>query len=220
MASAACPSCRLALVEAAGEDLDSLAAAVGLAATYHPAVMSISWGVTEAGNTGNIDAAAQSQFDRPGVPMVASAGDLGTGTVEFPASSPYVTSVGGTTLTAASNARGWTETEWSGSGDGCSTMFAQPSWQSAANGCNGARAVPDISFLGNASPGVAVYVKADKGWVVLGGTSVGAPWIAGLYAQAGDYGSSTVGAPNLYANIGALNPVAGANGSPNGLTGF
>ena len=220
VASAACPMCRIALVEAAGEDLDSLSAAVGLAATYHPAVMSISWGVPEYGNGANIDAVAQSQYDRPGVPMVASAGDLGNGLIQFPASSPYVTSVGGTSLTPASNARGWSESEWGGSGDGCSAMFAQPSWQTIATPCKGARAIPDVSFLANANPGVAVYVQADGGWVVLGGTSVGAPWIAALYAQAGDYGLTTVGAPNLYAHIGALNPVAGANGSPNGVIGF
>ncbi len=50
MASAACPTCKLMLVEAGGEDLDSLASAVSTAASYHPAAISNSWGVVEAGN--------------------------------------------------------------------------------------------------------------------------------------------------------------------------
>ncbi len=80
-------------------------------------------------------------------------------------------------------------------------MIGQPSWQGSAANCGGARTVPDISVLADSSLGVAVYSTAEKGWVVLGGTSVGAPFIAGLYAAAADYGASTIGAPRLYANL-------------------
>jgi subtilase family serine protease len=221
MVSAACPTCRIALVESVGQDLDSLASAVTTAASYQPAAISNSWGVPEGGgNAPNIDAGAQAAFDLPGIAITASAGDLGTGQVQFPASSPYVTAVGGTSLTPGGGARSWTESEWNGSGDGCSIMIPQPAWQTAGS-CGGFRSVPDVSVLGDSvNPGVAVFNTTEKGWIVLGGTSVGAPFVAGLYAAAADYGASTVGAPNLYANLGALNPVAGANGSPNGLTGF
>jgi subtilase family serine protease len=222
MASAACPNCRLLLVEAAGEDLDSLANAVNVAASYGPAAISNSWGVPEGGgNVPNIDSGAQSAFNHPGIAITASAGDLGVGAVQFPASSPYVTSVGGTTLTAdAGAARGWDEAAWSGSGNGCSIMVALPSWQGAAAPCNGSRSVPDISMLADSSIGAAVYSTAEKGWVVLGGTSLGAPFVAGLYAAAADYGAGTVGAPNIYANLAQFNVVPGTNGSPNGLAGF
>ncbi len=223
MVSAACPTCKIALVQAVGQDLDSLANAVQTAATYSPVAISNSWGVPEGGgNVANIDAAAQAAFNQPGIAITASAGDLGPGQVEFPASSPYVTSVGGTTLSAnAGAARGWSEAEWTGSSDGCSIMVPQPAWQSSNGSCGGFRSVPDVSFLADTlNPGVAVYNTSDKGWVVLGGTSVGAPFIAGLYGAAADFGSSTLGAPKLYASLGLLNPVSGANGSPNGLTGF
>jgi len=222
MVSAACPNCRITLVEAVGQDLDSLADAVSTAATYSPAAISNSWGVPEGGgNAPNIDAPAQAAFNLPGIAITASAGDLGSGVVQFPASSPYVTSVGGTSLTPnAASARGWTEAVWSGSGSGCSIMIAQPAWQTNSS-CGGARSVPDISVIGDAvNPGVAVYNKDDNGWIVLGGTSVGAPFIAGLYGAAADFGAGTIGAPALYANLGNLNPVPGTNGSPNGLTGF
>ena len=108
---------------------------------------------------------------------------------------------------------------WSGSGNGCSIMIARPSWQTAA-AVPRIASVPDISMLADSSVGVAVFSSAEHGWVALGGTSLGAPFIAGLYGAASDYGLGAVGAPNLYANLGALNPVAGTTGSPNGLTGF
>jgi subtilase family serine protease len=223
MASAACPNCRLLLVEAAGQDLDSLASAVNAAASYNPAAISNSWGVPEGGgNVPNIDPGAQAAFNHPGIAITASAGELGTGQVQFPASSPFVTSVGGTTLTQDGSTRGWSETAWTSTGTGCSIMFNVPSWQPPGS-CTG-RSVPDVSFVGDYNTGVAVYSSAQKGWVVLGGTSVGAPFVAGLYAQAADYGALTTGASNLYANLSNLNVVAGAagqtNGSPNGLAGF
>jgi subtilase family serine protease len=221
MASAACPTCRIVLVEAGGQDLDSLASAVNTAATYGPAAIGASWGVPEYGNLSGIDSTAQAAFNHPGVAIAVSAGDAGLGSVQFPASSPYVTSVGGTTLTPdASSPRGYDESVWSQSGNGCSGMYGAPGWQTITNGCAG-RAVPDISVLANYSPGIAVYSTADKGWVVMGGTSAGAPFIAGLYAAAG--GAPASGAGAIYANASALNVVAGGSGrllSPNGLTGF
>ncbi|HEV3086269.1 MAG TPA: hypothetical protein VGX96_03505 [Candidatus Elarobacter sp.] len=220
MASAACPTCRLMLVEAGGQDLDSLADAVNTAASYNPAAISNSWGVLEGGgNTANIDPGAQAAFNHPGIAITASAGDLGQ--VQFPASSPYVTAVGGTTLTQdASTARGWRESPWAATGTGCSVMFAVPAWQKGS-ACTTGRAVPDVSVIADYNPGVAVYSNNEGGWIVLGGTSAGAPFVAGLYAAAGDYGAGTVGAPSLYANAGLLNVLGGATlGSPNGLAGF
>jgi subtilase family serine protease len=99
-------------------------------------------------------------------------------------------------------------------------MFAVPNWQNAS-ACTTGRAVPDVSVIADYNPGVAVYSTPEGGWVVLGGTSAGAPFVAGLYAAANDYGAATVGAPSLYANASRLNVLGGATlGSPNGLAGF
>ncbi len=224
MASAACPTCRLLLVETGGQDLDSLASGVNLAATYKPASISNSWGVIEGGgNAPNIDPTAQAAFNHPGIAITASAGDV-AGQVQFPASSPYVTAVGGTTLTPdSSKPRGWSESAWASTSSGCSIMFATPAWQKAS-GCTAGRSVADVSMIADYNPGVAVYSSVEGGWVVLGGTSAGAPFVAGLYAAAGDYGAATVGAAKLYANGSGFNAVAGAAGStlgsPNGLGSF
>ena len=223
MASAACPTCKLLLVETGGQDLDSLADGVNVAASYQPASISNSWGVVEGGgNAPNIDAGAQAAFNHPGIAITASAGDI-AGQVQFPASSPYVTAVGGTTLTQdATNPRGWSESAWGSTSTGCSIMFALPTWQTAA-GCSG-RSVADVSVIADYNPGVAVYSSTDGGWVVLGGTSAGAPFVAGLYAAANDYGTATIGAAKLYASSAGFNAVtnaAGATlGSPNGLGAF
>ena len=108
MASAACPTCRIALVEADNDDLDSLAALVDALTAKNspvkPAAISNSYGAPESSESVALDA----HFDHPGVPIVASAGDEGL--VEFPASSSHVVAVGGTTLTRQLlSARGWSE---------------------------------------------------------------------------------------------------------------
>src|SRR5204863_2024676 len=94
-----------------------------------------------------------SHFNRAGIAITASSGDSGYG-VSWPASSQYVTAVGGTTLKTASNARGWSETAWSGAGSGCSAFEPKPSWQHDA-GC-ARRTVADASADANPSSGLGV----------------------------------------------------------------
>ncbi len=112
MASAICPNCKILLVEADTNSLANLAAAVNEAASLGAHVISNSYGGGESGTT-----ATEASYDHPGIAVTASSGDGGF-RVEFPASSPHVTAVGGTSLRTASNARGWTETVWSGAGSG------------------------------------------------------------------------------------------------------
>jgi subtilase family serine protease len=130
-----------------------------------------------------------------------------------------VISVGGTTLASPPllSSR-WSEIPWGSSGIGCSAFFPAGPWQHTRCATRG---VADVSLVADLQPGIAVYNSADGGWVVYGGTSAGAPFVAGLYAAANDYGAATTGAPKLYANPARLFPVAGAaQGSPNGLAAF
>jgi subtilase family serine protease len=221
MASAACPTCRIALVEADNDDLDSLAALVDAltakGSPVVPAAISNSYGVRESSDFVAMDA----HFNHPGFPIVASAGDERA--VEFPASSSHVIAVGGTTLQRQLlSARGWSESPWASSGNGCSAYFAAGSWQHA--GC-GKRSVADLAVVADLNPGIAVYNSAAGGWVVYGGTSAGAPFVAGLFAAANDYPASGDGAAPMYAKAAHLNALAGAAasialGTPNGLGAF
>jgi subtilase family serine protease len=137
--------------------------------------------------------------------------------VNFPASSPGVIAVGGTTLTHASNSRGWAESAWNGAGSGCSGVYAKPSWQKDAL-CT-MRMETDISAVADPATGVAVYGPAGFGfrsaWLVFGGTSVAAPLIGGIY---GAVGASPNAAQKIWqtAPAGLNDVVTGSNGSCGG----
>jgi len=131
----------------------------------------------------DLDTYYDQYYDQPGVAVTVSAGDSGYG-VEYPASSEYVTAVGGTTLTPASNSRGWSETVWSGTGAGCSKYEPKQYWQTDT-GCYN-RTNNDVAADADPNTGVAIYdTYTEGGWLEVGGTSVAAPIIASTYALAG-----------------------------------
>jgi subtilase family serine protease len=138
------------------------------------------------------DSSYGSYYNHPGIAVTVSSGDGGYG-VEYPASSHYVTAVGGTHLTTASNTRGRTETAWSGAGSGCSAYNIALSGAATFNTGCGKRAVADVSAVADPATGVAVYdstaYQGLSGWLDLGGTSVSSPIIASVYALAGNTGS-------------------------------
>lgn len=210
MVSAMCPNCSIVLVEATSNSFSNLAKAVQTAASLAGVhAVSNSYGGGESGST-----SYESFYNHPGVAITASTGDNGFG-VSFPASSPHVIAVGGTSLVKASNTRGWSETAWSGAGSGCSTVYGKPGWQTDA-GC-AMRTVADVSAVADPNTGVAVYGPTSRrgsGWMVFGGTSASAPLIAGVYGVNG--GPVNYGA-DPYANTGALFDVtSGSNGSCGG----
>jgi subtilase family serine protease len=211
MASAICPNCHILLVEATNNAFTNLGTAVNTAATLGASAISNSYGGSESSAETSWDT---SYYNHPGVAVTASTGDNGYG-VEYPAASPYVTAVGGTSLTHASNSRGWSETAWSGAGSGCSAFEPKPSWQTVP-GCSH-RAVADVSADADPNTGVAVYDSYHTGgWLVFGGTSVASPIIASVYALAGNealvnYGSFPYGHPGSLFDV-----TSGSNGSCGG----
>ena len=171
MASAICPSCKLVLVHANSNSWDDVSTAVATAGRSGAHAISNSYGAAES----RLHAPYEQTYNIPGVAVTVSTGDAGYG-VSFPASSPHVVAVGGTRLNEKpSNSRGWTETVWSGTGSGCSTVFAKPSWQTDS-GC-GKRTVGDVAAVADPNTGVSVYWNGpgdgdDLDWYVFGGTSV------------------------------------------------
>src|SRR5436305_4821966 len=151
MVSAICPNCHILLVEASSSSLTNLGTAVNRAAAMGASAISNSYGGSESSSDTSYDT---SYYNHPGIAITVSSGDSGYG-VQYPAASQYVTAVGGTSLTRASNARGWSETTWSGAGSGCSAYDPKPSWQKDT-GCS-KRTVADVSAVANPSTGVSVY---------------------------------------------------------------
>jgi subtilase family serine protease len=208
MVSAVCPNCKIVLVEATTNNFGDLGAAVNTAAGLAD-VISNSYGGSDASDT-----TYGAFYNHPGKAITVSTGDAGYG-VEYPASSRYVTAVGGTSLRTSTSTRGWTETAWSGAGSGCSKYNTALSGQSALTGC-AKRAVADVSAVADPATGVAVYdstpYQGQSGWLVFGGTSVSAPVIAGVYGLAANAASVTNTYP--YAHTGSLFDVtSGSNGT-------
>nr|WP_280690194.1 putative Ig domain-containing protein [Kitasatospora sp. GAS204B] len=214
MVSAAAPNAHILLVEATSANMSDLGTAVNQAVSQGAKFVSNSYG----GSEDSTDTSSDSQyFNHPGVAITVSAGDGGYG-AEYPASSQYVTSVGGTALTKDSSARGWSESVWNtssteGTGSGCSAYDPKPSWQTDS-GCSN-RTVSDVSAVADPATGVAVYqTYGGSGWAVYGGTSASSPIIASVYADAGTPGASDYPASYPYAHTSALNDVtSGNNGS-------
>src|SRR5215475_7616398 len=209
MVSAICPNCNIILVEASSASDANLYAAEDRAVTMGAKFVSNSWGGGEYSGQTTDD----SHFNHPGVAITVSSGDNGNG-AEYPATSQYVTAVGGTHLTTSTNSRGWTESAWNGAGSGCSAYDAKPTWQTVSTNCT-KRAEADVSAVADPATGVAVYqTYGASGWVVYGGTSVAAPVIAGVYALAGNPAAGTYAASYPYAHQGNLFDVtSGSNGT-------
>ena len=207
MVSAMCSSCHIVLVEGNSDLVSDLAAATNTAANVAGVkAISNSYGLTESTSLQTYASA----YHHPGIAVTVSTGDSGYG-VQFPANSADVTAVGGTSLSKASTARGWSETAWSGAGSGCSTIVAKPTWQNDALCAR--RTVADVSADADPNTGASVYGPTSStatGWMIVGGTSLAAPLIAGVYGVNG--GTATYGS-DPYAHTNALFDVtSGKNG--------
>jgi IPT/TIG domain len=228
MASAACPSCHIMLVEAENAALvpDNLAKSVNTAVIAGATEVSNSYGAPEefCASLGGECTTVASDYSHAGVVITVSAGDEGynnnyssNASPSFPATLPSVISVGGTFLHKAANARGWSESVWNepgrkiGTGSGCSAIQTKPAWQTD-KACTH-RIDNDIAAVGGCETPVSVYMKAEGGFVLLCGTSASAPLVAGIMALASEPVRS-LGARAFYESPGSVFDVTkGTNGT-------
>jgi subtilase family serine protease len=205
--SAACPNCKILLVEADSPSFVNLGTAVDYAATQ-PGVVAISnsYGGSE---THGYDG----YYNHPGIAVTASTGDSGYG-VQSPAAADTVVAVGGTKLVSSSNARGWSESAWSGAGSGCSSSEPKPAWLHDASCAR--RMLADVSAVADPNTGLSVYdsirYAGNSGWQQYGGTSLSAPIIAAVYALAHDFGSSAASYTYTHSS-GLFDASGGSNGT-------
>jgi subtilase family serine protease len=211
-----CQTCKIMLLEAG----TSLPQAVDTAAAM---------GATEISNSyewdNRTDATALDAFyNHPGIAVTAGTGDSGASGpyTAYPAASPFVVAVGGTTLALNNNSTYGGETAWSGAGSGCSAYETAAPWQISLatwsrTGCGSSRAVADVSADADPATGAAIYDSYGYGgWMQVGGTSLSAPLIAAVFALAGGVGSGVNAASVLYAQSGPNNfhdVSGGSNGS-------
>jgi Subtilase family len=217
MVSAACPQCHILLVEATTQEAKDTGASASEAATLKATEISNSYGYPENNETfcpskkGCKEYLAD--YNHSGIPVTVSSGDSGyddgeAGAPSWPATSPNVIAVGGTTLRRALNARGWSESVWSATGSGCSLYESKPTWQTDT-GCT-TRMDNDVAAVANNTTPVAIYYS---GWQNVGGTSVAAPLVAAIEAHA-NAATRTAGAEAFYTKPGMLFDITeGSNGT-------
>jgi subtilase family serine protease len=209
--SAACPDCKILVVQAKTASIVNLGTAVNTAVRLGAAVVSNSYGGGDLS-----DATYGSYYNHKGVAITASTGDNGIQGGSYPAASSFVTAVGGTSLKMSGTSR-VSETAWSGAGSGCSTVNAALAVASTFNTGCAKRAIADVSAAADpGTGGLAVYYPSSKTtstWGQFGGTSESAPIIASVYAL----GTNTFGDyPNTlpYTHTGSLFDItSGSNGT-------
>jgi subtilase family serine protease len=213
-----CQSCKIVLIEASSSSISNLDAAENEAVALGATEISNSWGGGEYSSE-----TADQTFNHPGIAITVSSGDNGYGSFGYPAASPYVVAVGGTTLNLASGNTYGSETAWNGSGSGCSSYEAAQSWQTSLSnwnltGCGTNRGVADVAADADPNTGAAVYdstrYEGQKGWFQVGGTSLGSPLVAAVFALAGGTSTVSYAAQLPYGNPSALHDVtSGSTGS-------
>ncbi|HKB40644.1 MAG TPA: hypothetical protein VKD72_29735, partial [Gemmataceae bacterium] len=201
-AHAIAPKANILLVEANSDSLSDLLTAVAYAASQPNVVaVSMSWGGNEFSGQSSFDSYFTTPAGHKGITFVAASGDNGT-PAGWPASSPNVLAVGGTSLSLNASDNRVSESGWTDSGGGYSAVYGTPSYQQTyaqssyvQNTLNntvllaGSRGNPDVSYAADPSPGFAVYDSfpyfgTSYTWFSVGGTSAGSPQWAALIALA------------------------------------
>ncbi len=188
------PKATQLVYEAPNSDQGEIDMAAKIVADNRVSVISISWGSCEPDTTASSMTAVDNSFKQAaaqGISIFSASGDDGSRdctrstsgstvkAVDFPASSPHQTGVGGTNLKVSGTAYS-SESAWSTAGGGVSTVFAKPSWQTGTGVTGTMRTVPDVSSNADPASGFAIYTTG--GWQVYGGTSAASPLWSGYTA--------------------------------------
>jgi PQQ-like domain/PQQ enzyme repeat len=219
------PRATIMLVEAHDSTFASLFRAVDVAVAAHPAAVSMSWGEP-------FEFSDETYYDGhcavTSTVCVVSSGDYGH-PGSYPAYSPHVIAVGGTTLNLAADGSVISELAWSDSGGGQSWVEPGPGYQQQVAPGNW-RQLPDVSYDADPATGVAVYdgtsYQGQTGWFQVGGTSVGAPSWSAILADADQLRAAAGRAPLTAAGYAAQLAIYGlpagdlaeiTSGPPNGF---
>jgi len=218
-AHAMAPNAKIVLIEAASNSNANLYGADDLAATISGAHQcSNSWG----GGESSSESGSDSHFNHSGMTYLFSTGDTG-GARDYPAASPNVVAVGGTSLLLTGSNTRSSETVWNGTGCGPSSYESRPSYQSGVASVVGThRGIGDVAAVADPNTGVLVYWHG--GWYIFGGTSVACPVIAGIVNVAGaNRGGPSAENTFVYGGLGGANfydVTSGTAGSYHAAAGY
>lgn len=192
-AHAMAPNAKIYLIECPTESISDLMGGVGLAAGLSDVRdVSLSWGGDETQGQTQYDP----QFTAANQSYFAAAGDQSNLT-NWPATSPNVVGVGGTSLDFSAG-HVVSEVAWSSGGGGLSSVYSRPTFQNAVVSVVGSsRGCPDIAAVADPNNGVAVFdstsdgIGQPTGWEVVGGTSLSCPVCAGITNVRGAYSATS-----------------------------
>ena len=189
-AHATAPGAKIVLVESQSNGFKSLLHAINYTeAKTGASEVSMGWGIPEFTNETLFD----SYFEKSSIVFFAPSGN-GNAHI-YPSASPYVLSVGGTTLDVTAAGTVKSEIGWSGGAGGPSYFEQEPHYQITYDiNSNAKRAVPDVSYNADPHTGFSVYDSTayhnQTGWFTVGGTSAGVPQWAAIAAIANSQGGS------------------------------
>ena len=192
------PQANIILFEANSNSFSDLLTAVQTAAaTAGVSTVSMSWSAPEFSGEASLDSSFVTPANHQGVTFLASTGDSAA-PAGYPAYSPNVVAVGGTTLDIDSSGDYLGESAWSDGGGGVSVYESQPGYQTGkVNGTSSTnRTAPDVSMDADPNTGVYVLDSFDGGYYEVGGTSLACPMWAGLISIA-DQGRALQNLPTL-----------------------
>ena len=199
-AHALAPGASIVLVECQSTGGPDLYTGAEMAAAL-PGVsaVSMSWGSSEYAGESAFDGHFVTPAGHAGVTFVAATGDAGAPGL-YPAYSPNVLAVGGTSLTLLAGGNYGGESGWSDGGGGTSITEGQPAYQANFQ-ATGRRTIPDVSLDADPDAGASVFDSYDDTagagpWLRTGGTSLAAPVWAALIAIA-DQGRLSAGGSTL-----------------------
>jgi kumamolisin len=207
-AHAMAPNAKIILVEAFSDLFSDILRAVDrakqLVANAGGGQVSNSYGAPDDGSDMGYFSSQDGHFLKAGVVFFASTGDHKQGTtvadVEWPSTSPNVVAVGGTTILRNSMTNAFSsEKAWLDGGGGVSAYAARPSYQNVIPLGGAKRAVPDIAGDADPASGMAVRCAPSTcgqpisagSWLVVGGTSLASPLLAGIANSAGHFRASS-----------------------------
>ncbi len=217
-AAALAPGAALEIYQAPNTPTGNLDLYARIASDNTASIVSTSWGDCEIDPAGTVTAEQVifEQMAAQGQTVIAASGDNGSSdcngvvsnapAVDDPASQPYVTGVGGLTVSVTNPL---TQTVWNSNGGagggGSSQIWSRPAWQQGSGiaASSTKRMVPDLSVMADPATGFMNYNTHNtsghcQGWCPIGGTSIGAPLVSALVAT----GAQVCGTPRL----GFLNP--------------
>jgi kumamolisin len=208
MAHAMAPKAKIILVEANSSGSGDLFPAVTLASNLVAAAgggeVNMSWGFGDFSGEDGYDG----YFTAPGVVYFSSAGD--SAGINYPSTSPYVVSVGGTTISRnAATGNFEAESAWYSTGGGVTPNEPRPSYQDSISSIVGSgRGTPDVAFVADGRTPVWIYdslpINGQTGpWWLGSGTSVSSPGFAGIVNLAGNLYTSTIAElTEVYSQLG------------------